>query len=373
MKIQKDMNRSKQIIRTSFVGIAANVLLATFKAVVGLLASSVAIVLDAVNNLSDALSSLITIIGTRLSDRPADNKHPFGHGRIEYFSAIIISAIVITTGITSLVESVKKIFHPTDPEYTTVTLIVIIVAILTKLVLGWYVKKKGEQLGSDALVASGADALFDAVITLATLFSAGIMLIWNVSLDGYLGALISLVIIKAGVEMLSSPVNQLLGAQAPPDLIHKIRTDVGEMDQVKGVFDIILHGYGPNLSIGSLHVGVPDTMTAYEIHGLSRRIAELMYGKYGIIMTVGVYSIATGDNHRAELQKKVVQALSRQEHVLQVHGFYYDEQKGRLSVDVVPDWSITNDKAFVSQLSEVLKAEVPDIPASIVIDHNYSD
>ena len=367
------MDRSREIIRTSVIGIVANVLLASFKAVVGLLAHSVAVVLDAVNNLSDALSSVITIIGTKLSMRPADSEHPFGYGRVEYFSAIIIAVIVLTTGITSLVESVKKIIHPTAPDYTTVTLIVIIVAILTKLALGWYVRKKGKQLDSDALVASGSDALFDAVITLATLISAGVMLIWNVSLDGYLGALISLVIIKAGIEMLASPINQLLGAQAPPDLIRQIKTDVGGMDPVQGVFDIILHGYGPNLSIGSLHIGVPDTLTAHEIHGLTRKITEQMLTKYGIIMTVGVYSVATGDDSEAELQRKVIQTLTRQEHILQVHGFYYDKAANCASIDVVPDRTVTDDAAFIALLSDQLKAAVPEVPVSVFIDHNYSD
>ncbi|MBO4595505.1 MAG: cation transporter [Bacteroidales bacterium] len=367
------MERSEQIIRTSVVGIVANVLLASFKAIVGLLANSVAVVLDAVNNLSDALSSIITIIGTKLSLRPADNKHPFGHGRIEYFSAIIISVIVLTTGVSSLVESIKKIINPTEPDYTTVTLVVIIVAIITKLLLGRYVKKKGEELESDALIASGSDALFDAIITLATLISAGIMLIWGISLDGYLGALISLAIVKAGIEMLSSPINQLLGAKAPQDLIHKIKDDVGSMEGVQGVFDIILHGYGPNLSIGSLHIAIPDTMTAHEIHGLSRKISETMHEKYGIIMTVGIYSVATGDNKSSELQKKVMQTLSSQEQVIQAHAFFYNKDKNTISVDVVPEWSVTDDAAFIRLLTEKLKEVVPDIPVSIVIDHNYND
>lgn len=367
------MNRSKGIIRTSFIGIAANVLLAAFKALVGLLANSVAIVLDAVNNLSDALSSVITIIGTRLSVRPADSKHPFDYGRVEYFTAIIIAVIVLTTGITSLVESVRKVFNPAEPDYTTVTLIVIIAAIVTKLVLGWYVKKKGKQLDSDALVASGSDALFDAMITLATLISAGVMLIWNVSLDGYLGVLISLAIIKAGVEMLASPINQLLGAQAPPDLIHQIKSEISEMEGVQGVFDIILHGYGPNVSIGSLHIGVPDTMTAHQIHGLTRKIAEMMMADHGIVMTVGVYANATGDNKHALLQRDVIQTLARHENIIQVHGFFYDEATRSISVDVVPDRSITDDEAFIHQLQEQLSAAVPGVPVSIIIDHNYSE
>lgn len=273
------MTRSRQIIRTSVVGIITNVLLAGFKALVGLLAHSVAIVLDAVNNLSDALSSVITIIGTKLSERPADKEHPFGYGRVEYFTAIIISSIVLTTGITSLVESVRKIINPTQPDYTTITLIVIIAAIVTKLVLGWYVRKQGQKLESDALIASGSDALFDAVITLATLISAGIMLIWNVSLDGYLGVLISAVIIKAGIEMLSSPITQLLGASVSAELTRQIKSEILEQEGVQGVYDIIVHGYGPNLSIGSLHISVPDTMDAHQIHGLTRKISEMMMSR----------------------------------------------------------------------------------------------
>ena len=367
------MDRSKQIIRTSVVGIAANVLLAGFKALVGLLAHSVAIVLDAVNNLSDALSSVITIIGTKLSVKPADRKHPFGYGRVEYFTAIIIAVIVLTTGITSLIESIKKIIHPTQPDYTTVTLVVIIVAILAKLALGWYVRRQGKKLDSDALVASGSDALFDAVITLATLVSAGIMLIWNVSIDGYLGALISLVIIKAGVEMLASPINQLLGARASEDLIHEIKPEIMEMEGVQGVFDIILHGYGPNLSIGSLHIGIPDTMTARQIHSLTRQIAERMMARHGIVMTVGVYANATGNDKAAELQGAVVKALADQENIRQVHGFYYDEARNLLSFDVVPDLSVTDDQAFLEDLQNRLKQVLPDQPVSVLIDHNYSE
>ena len=367
------MNRSQKIIRTSIIGIVANVLLAAFKAVVGILASSVAIVMDAVNNLSDALSSVITIIGTKLSERPADRKHPFGFGRVEYFSAIIIAVIVLSAGITSLIESVKKIFEPTEPEYTTVTLIVIVVAIVVKLVLGQYVKKQGEQLKSDALIASGSDALFDAVITLATLVSAGVMLLWHVSLDGILGALISIVIIKAGIEMLASPVNELLGARISQDLLRDIKQEVLGFEGVHGVFDIILHNYGPNVLIGSLHVNVYDTMDAHEIHGLTRRISEQMFERHGIIMTVGVYSIATGKNKRAELQNTVMQTLARHKEILQVHGFYYFEKEHRISVDVVPDISVHDEAALNSQLTDEIKALVPGEEVTIVIDHNYSE
>ena len=367
------MNRSQKIIRTSIIGIVANVLLASFKAVVGLLAGSVAIVMDAVNNLSDALSSVITIIGTKLSERPADRQHPFGFGRVEYFSAIIIAVLVLCAGVTSLIESMKKIIEPTDPDYTTVTLIVVSVAIVVKLILGQFVKKQGQQLKSDALIASGSDALFDAVITLATLISAGIMLLWNVSLDGILGALISLVIIKAGFEMLASPVNELLGARISPELVRDIKQEVGAFEGVHGVFDIILHNYGPNLLIGSLHISVLDTMDAHQIHGLTRRISEQMFEKHGIIMTVGVYAIATGENKRSQLQSTVMQALAKHPEIVQVHGFYYFEKEHRVSVDVVPDISVHDEVALCAQLTKELKALVTDEEISIVVDHNYSE
>ena len=367
------MNRSQKIIRTSIIGIVANVLLAAFKAVVGILASSVAIVMDAVNNLSDALSSVITIIGTKLSERPADREHPFGFGRVEYFSAIIIAVIVLSAVVTSLIESVKKIIEPTEPDYTTVTLIVIAVAIVVKLILGQYVKRQGQQLKSDALIASGSDALFDAIITLATLVSAGIMLLWHVSLDGILGALISIIIIKAGFDMLASPINELLGARVSDKLVKDIKKEVSDFNGVHGVYDIILHNYGPNVLIGSLHINVYDTMNAHEIHGLTRRITEQMFERHGIIMTVGIYAVATGSNRRAELQSMVMQTLAKHKEIVQVHGFYYFEDEHRISVDVVPDISVHDDTTLIAQLTNEIKALVPEEETTIVIDHNYSE
>ena len=367
------MDRSQEIIRTSWVGIIANVMLAGFKTAIGILASSVAIIMDAVNNLSDALSSVITIVGTKLSQRPADRKHPFGFGRIEYFSAIIIAVIVLSAGITSLIESVKKIFDPTEPEYTTVTLVVIVVAIVAKLILGQYVKRKGERLKSDALIASGSDALFDAVITLTTLASAGVLLLWGVSLDGILGALISIVIIKAGIEMLASPVNELLGTSISADFAKQIQKEVSDFEGVHGVFDLILHNYGPDVKIGSLHINVYDTMSAHDIHGLTRRISTKMYEKHNIIMAVGVYAVATGKNRRTELQSKMMQTLAAHKDIVQVHGFYYSERDKYLSVDVVPDISVHDETAFVSQLTTELQPLVPDHQVVIVVDHNYTE
>ena len=367
------MNRSQQIIRTSIVSIIANVLLATFKAVVGLLAHSVAIVMDAVNNLTDVFSSVVTIIGTRLSQRPPDLKHPFGHGRIEYFSAIVISVIVLSAGITSLIESVIKIIHPNTPTYSKVTLIVIIVAIIVKLLLGRYVKARGEQLNSDALIASGSDALFDAIITLSTLVSAGIMLIWNVSLDGILGVIISLVIVKAGFDMLSSPVNELLGARIPSKLVKEIKQEILAHKEVYGVYDIILHNYGPDVLIGSLHVSVKDTMNAYEIHGLTRTISEEMYQNHHIIMTVGVYAVATGEHKRAKLQDTVVRTLQKHNDILQMHGFYYNKKQKAVRFDLVVSFEAASRIDLFREVMAELCETYPELEINASMDMDYGE
>ena len=219
-KNRREQSRERIIVQTSIIGIIANVFLAGFKAVIGLMTHSIAIVLDAVNNISDAGSSLITIIGTKLAGREPDKKHPFGYGRIEYLSAMIISVIVLYAGVTSFVESVKQIIHPETPEYNTVSLIIVAVAVAVKILLGRYVKGVGEKVNSDSLVNSGEDATLDSIISASTLVAAIIFLLFKVSLEAWLGAVISLVIIKSGIEMLRDTISQLLGERSDPEPGH---------------------------------------------------------------------------------------------------------------------------------------------------------
>ena len=246
-------------------------------------------------------------------------------------------------------------------------------AIIVKLVLGRYVKNKGVQLNSDALIVSGSDALFDAIITLATLVSAGVMLLWGISLDGILGVLISIAIIKAGVEMLSSPVDELLGTSISEELTNQIKKEVSAFEGVHGVYDLILHNYGPDMKIGSLHISVYDTMSAHEIHGLTRKITLEMLARHGIVLTIGVYAIATGDNKRADLQTKVLQALKSHKEIVQAHAFYYSEEENTISFDIVPDMAVRDENALVSQLISEIQPLVPGIRLEIIVDHNYSE
>ena len=178
-----EANRDQVIIRTSILGILTNVMLAAFKAVIGIISNSIAVTLDAVNNLSDALSSIITIAGTKLAGKLPDKKHPLGYGRIEYLSAMIVSGIVLYAGITSAVESVKKILHPEKPDYSVISLVIIAVAVMVKIVLGRYVKAQGERVNSGSLEASGSDAMFDAVLSGSVLLSAIVFKMSGLSLD----------------------------------------------------------------------------------------------------------------------------------------------------------------------------------------------
>ena len=189
------VSREKLIVRTSFIGICANIFLSAFKASIGFLSGSIAIVLDSVNNLSDALSSVITIIGTKLAGKPADKKHPFGHGRVEYITAMVIAIIILYAGITSFIESVKKILNPTIPEYSGLSIIILLVAIFIKIALGLFVKAMGKKANSDSLIASGKDALMDSIISASTVAAAFIFIIWKLPVEAYLGVIISAIIL----------------------------------------------------------------------------------------------------------------------------------------------------------------------------------
>ena len=203
--------RESIILRTSFIGIGVNILLAGFKAVVGFSTNSIAILMDAVNNLSDVLSSIITVAGAKLADRNPDFEHPFGHGRYEYLSALVISLIIFYAGITALVESVKKILDPEIPEYTTVSLVLLVVAVIAKIILGRYVKARGKEADSGALVGSGSDALFDAVLSFSVLVAALVYLQWGIPLESYVGAFIACFILRSGYGLLRDTLNEILG------------------------------------------------------------------------------------------------------------------------------------------------------------------
>lgn len=212
------MDRSKEIVKVSIQGIVVNIILVIFKMIVGLISGSIAVVLDAVNNLSDAMSSIITIIGTALSNKKPTKKHPYGYGRIEYFSSIIIAIIILLAGITSFKESFAKVLKPEMADYGVASIVVIVVAILVKYFFGNYVKNKGEKLNSGSLVASGTDAISDSLLSLSTLIAAIITIIFKISLEGYFGILISIFILKSALEILKETIDEMIGVRVDSDI-----------------------------------------------------------------------------------------------------------------------------------------------------------
>lgn len=365
--------REKAITKTSVVGILANVFLVAFKALAGLLSGSIAIILDAVNNLTDAISSIVTIIGVKLAKKKPDDDHPFGHGRVEYFSAIIVAGIVLATGITSLIESIKKIITPEAPEYTGLTLAIIIVAIVTKFVLGRYVKSQGEKFNSEALIASGADASFDSIISVGTLVCAGVMMLFQINLDGIVGAIISCFIIKAGLEMLGESVGSVMGTRPDSEVTKGIKALIKTIPGVNGAFDLILHDYGPSFAIGSVHVEVDDTMTANELHKLTKIIQKTVMDEYSVMLTVGFYSHNTNNDKHREMEDEIRSLILTKEGALGMHAFFVDEEMNLMSFDITIDFKVKNHEDFKNDVIEGINKMYPGFNIEINLDANYSD
>ena len=372
-KKNQSLSRDAVIIRTSIIGILTNVFLAAFKAAVGILSHSIAVILDAVNNLSDALSSIITIIGTKLAGKRPDKKHPLGHGRIEYLSAMIVSGIVLYAGITSAVESVKKIIHPETPDYSIISLVIIAVAIVVKLVLGKYVRSQGERVNSGSLVASGSDAAFDAVLSASVLGSAIIFLTTGLSLEAYVGAAISLIIIKSGVELMKETLDQILGVRADSEVTGKIKELLCEEPEVRGAYDLFIYNFGPDKDYASVHLELPDTMTVQGVDKLSRKVEQKVYRETGVILTgIGVYSYNTGDTLAAKIQNEVREMVLNHEWALQFHGFYLDTQAKEMRFDVVMSFDINPQDGLRILYREIGKA-YPEYKLQIVPDVDITD
>lgn len=371
-EIRKD--RKSIIVRTSVIGIIANVFLAGFKAVVGLISNSIAITLDAVNNLSDALSSIITIIGTKLAGKAPDKKHPYGHGRIEYLSAMIISIIILYAGATSFFESVKKIISPEEPDYGVASFVIVSVAIIVKIVLGLYVKKVGKSVNSEALTDSGEDALMDSIISGSTLIAAIVFVAFGISLEAWLGAVISIIIVKSGIEMLRSTLSQILGERVDKDIAKAIKDTVSKFDGVYGAYDLILSNYGPDIYLGSIHIEVSDTMTASEIDELTRNIMHCVYKEHGVILSaVGIYSFNTKDTESIKIREEVNKIVRSYKTVLQMHGFYYNKKEDSISFDIIIDFDDENKAETYKEIYDEVQTLYPNSRLQITMDFDVSD
>lgn len=364
--------REKQIMKASIIGIMTNILLVIFKAIIGVASNSIAIILDAINNLSDALSSILTIVGTKLAAKPADKKHPYGYGRIEYITSIIVAAIVLATGISSFLSSGKRVFKPEEVSYSNITIVIVVVGIVVKFLLGRYVKKIGETVNSKSLIASGADATFDSLISTSTLFSIFILIIFNVTIDGYIGAIISVVIIKSGIEMIMDSLGEILGKRPSSSLTKAIKEDVRSYDGVKGAYDLLLNNYGPVNMTGSIHIEVDENITGKKIFELTRVIQSDIMKKYGTFLTIGIY-IVNSDDHISEMAEDIRKTVMSYNDLIEIHALYIMKEKKLVTFDVVIDLMADNPEVILSNIEKDLKYKYTDFRFIITYDTDYSD
>ena len=366
------MNRTKKIVKISIEGIIVNILLVIFKGIVGFITNSIAIILDAVNNLSDALSSIITIIGTAIANKKPDKEHPYGHGRVEYLSSTIIGVIVLLAGLTSLKESFLKVIKPEQANYSISSIIVIIVAVFVKFFFGSYVKTQGKKLNSNSLVASGVDAISDSFLSSSTLLAALISIFFKLSLEGYFGLLISVFIIKTSIEILKETIDDMLGVRANSELTQKLRKRILTYDKIEGVYDLTLHNYGPNKIIGTANVQLNDNMPAKEIHRITRKIIIDVYEEFGIFLTIGIYaSNDTGKN--SEIKKYLMKIAKEYKYLIQVHAFYVDDEINQISFDVIFDFDEKEPEKIISELKDKMKKKFPKYEYSVILDADFSD
>ena len=370
--VENQDSRETTIVRTSIIGILVNVLLAAFKAAIGLITHSIAVTLDAVNNLSDALSSVITIVGTKLAGKLPDKKHPLGYGRIEYLSAMIVSALVLYAGITSLVESIKSIISPEKPDYSVVSLIIVGSAVVAKLLLGTYVKRTGKRVNSASLEASGSDAMFDSIISASVLVCALIYIAFGLSLEAYAGVIISIVIIRSGVDMLRDTLDDILGKRYDPEELQAIKNTIAEDPDVFGVYDLILHAYGPDRNVGSVHVEVRDEMTATEIDKMERRISKNVYEKHKLPLTsISIYAMNTSTEETKAIRAKVNEIVMGFEGVLQTHGFRADPEERTITMDIILDFDVKERKAVFENIRAALQKAFPDYTLQLTLDIDF--
>lgn len=364
-------SREKEIVKVSIITIIVNLLLSAFKGAVGFISNSVAIQADAINSLSDALAAIVTIIGIKLSGKDPNEKHPLGYGRYEYLSDGIVAFLVIYAGITTFVDSIKKIISPGKVEYDSITLAVLVVAVIVKIALGMHEQKVGEKNNSNALKAAGVDSISDSIVTSVVFVSAILHMMFKINVEAYLGLIISVMIIKSGFEMFRETIDEILGNRIQGELINAIKDTLSDNESVYGAFDLVLHAYGPERYIGSVHIEVPSTLTMEELDFLERKLTADVYRKHGVFLSgIGVYSVNVVDEDVIALRNRVTEIAVSYEHVMQLHGFVVNMKEKELRFDLVIDFMSENSDLLIKKIKEHVKSEYPDFEVSIQKDIN---
>lgn len=371
----KKIVRKKYINLGSGVGVCCNIILFLIKIIIGILSGSVSITADAFNNLSDIGSSAVTAIGYRLSEKPADKEHPFGHGRIEYMSALAVAILIILVGVELLKSSVQKVFNPSALNIETYTVVILFISVVIKLWMFVFNRKIGKKIKSSALIATAQDSINDVAATSAVLVSILICGIFKINIDPYMGIAVALFIIYSGFNTMRETINPLLGMPADPDTVKKIKKTVLSYDGFLGLHDLIIHNYGPGRSFASLHVEVPSTVNIVECHEKIDSCELRLSEELNMEVVIHMDPIVISDERVVKTRQRVSEVLKELDPKLSMHDFRMvdgNEQINLIFDIVVPqNFSMTNNdlKKAVAVACKQIDHRFETI---ITLDSNYN-
>lgn len=377
----KDNTRDKQVRQRygylgGFVGIFCNVLLSAAKIVIGLMVNSIAITADAVNNLTDAASSVITLVGFKITNKPADREHPFGHARIEYISAMVVSFMIILVGFEFFKSSIDKIRNPEALKFELVPFLILILSIGVKLWLGRFYKNIGRTIGSKTMEASATDSLSDVITTSVVALSLLSSLWITFPIDGYIGLLVSVFIMYSGISLTKETLNPLLGDAPDPELVRTITEKTMKYDGIIGMHDMIVHNYGPGRCVVSLHAEIPARMDIMKAHDIIDLAEQEISEELGIHLVIHMDPINTDDKVVQETQEQITEVINEIHKELSIHDFRIvggEEHKNVIFDLVVPyEYDEKMAKALSKEVAEEIKMKYPNYNAVIYIDRAYS-
>lgn len=367
--------RTRYGMLASVVGIFCNVLLFSVKLAIGLILSSLAVTADAFNNLSDAASSIISFVGVKMAGKPADAEHPFGHGRIEYIAALIVSFLVIEVGFTFFKSSISKIMHPEEITFDPVPFIILILSILVKLWMAFFNNKLGKRIDSKVMLATAADSLGDVITTSATVISIVICHFTSINVDAIAGLIVSGIVIWSGVSIAKDTLEPLIGQRVPSELYQKITDMVESYEGIVGAHDLIVHNYGPNRSMATIHAEVPNDVSIEASHEIIDRIERDAKKELNILLVIHMDPVEMRDEEVLELRDKtshIVHALDPELHFHDFRVLKENEQKNLIFDLVVPDSYTEKDASRVMhQLIALLHEMEKNVDCIITLDRSF--
>lgn len=358
----------------SIVGIISNLLLFAIKITVGLIYNSIAIIADAVNNLSDSSSSLITMLGFKISGKPADVKHPYGHARMEYISGLIVSFIILSLGLELAKTSVAKIINPVSPDFSTVSVMVLVAAIFLKLWQCLFYKNMGRRINSTTLIAASVDSRNDILATSAVLLASILTHITGFNLDGYMGAIVALLIIISGAKMIIDTISPLLGTVPDGELVEKIHKKILSYDGIIGMHDLAVHSYGPDQYFASVHCEVPAEQDIMISHDIIDNIEKDFLKEWGIHMVIHLDPVVTNDERTNQLKAVVQKLIEGISPKISIHDFrvVWGVSHSNLIFDVVVPFGLEwSDDEIANLISNRIHEIDSKYNAVITIDHSY--